>query len=562
MARYNLAAELHRANPHLKAIFDETRRRRIRLLILADGDIRFDESDLGLKEFITQGLLVSATPWEELDVVTAHRAADPTAIIQNFRFDTAPPNAPHNVDFTTEHYEQVWLFGRAEENQPPETKAPHPQRLTDSELAVLAQFMQDGGGVFATGDHQDLGAAMCGKVPRVRSMRRWFYYDVPESHRAPGRNDGTRLDTLREGFDAGYTPDDQSDRVPQEIRPRFRMAEGRRDQLEPHPLLARGTGAITVLPDHMHVGECVIPTCSELEATFSFGGTRPAEEFPALMEGKRLAPEVVAIATSPGGHLQGLPGFPPVEPRCFNAIVAYEGSRVGVGRVVVDASFHHFAHVNLRGSLIFSHPKNKKGFYDENNNPTPEYEAIKQYYRNLAMWLCPEKVRVECYAGLLAGLRHLSPLDEEIQPEPEPTLDDILYAGAVTQSAITNIFSRVEATQCALALSTLLPDGLRVATEQLTDPWLPKALRDAETRVLFFAGEQLLKVILGGAMLGVAAALAELPADARADDKSKGDVFVEAAAAGLAKGFGVTAKAMDSFAKNIEQFSATLQAFR
>ena len=33
--------------------------------------------------------------------------------------------------------------------------------------------MDGGGGLFATGDHGALGKALCGEVPRARSMRRW-----------------------------------------------------------------------------------------------------------------------------------------------------------------------------------------------------------------------------------------------------------------------------------------------------------------------------------------------------------------------------------------------------
>ena len=34
--------------------------------------------------------------------------------------------------------------------------------------------MENGGGFFATGDHANLGSPLCGLIPRVRSMRRWW----------------------------------------------------------------------------------------------------------------------------------------------------------------------------------------------------------------------------------------------------------------------------------------------------------------------------------------------------------------------------------------------------
>jgi hypothetical protein len=40
---------------------------------------------------------------------------------------------------------------------------------------------EQGGGLFATGDHEDLGAGMCARIPRVRSMRYWKLDDTPSS---------------------------------------------------------------------------------------------------------------------------------------------------------------------------------------------------------------------------------------------------------------------------------------------------------------------------------------------------------------------------------------------
>ncbi len=49
-----------------------------------------------------------------------------------------------------------------------------PGALTDSELAAITKFMDAGGGVCATGDHDGLGAGTCGRIPRVRYMRKWY----------------------------------------------------------------------------------------------------------------------------------------------------------------------------------------------------------------------------------------------------------------------------------------------------------------------------------------------------------------------------------------------------
>ncbi len=64
--------------------------------------------------------------------------------------------------------DQVWFFGLQQ-------IGPYGRSLTSVELASIARFMNKGGGVFATGDHQSMGYKLCGEIPRVRSMRRWWY---------------------------------------------------------------------------------------------------------------------------------------------------------------------------------------------------------------------------------------------------------------------------------------------------------------------------------------------------------------------------------------------------
>jgi hypothetical protein len=313
----------------------------------------------------------------------------------------------------------------------------------------------------------------------------------------------------------------------------------------------------------MHEGECVVP--SDLGATFSFGGVPAAAEYPRALAGSEpVSPEVVAIATSAGGYLKDENGALPVEPRSFNVIVAYDGHLAGVGRVAVDASFHHFLNVNLRGEPAAG--GKKKGFYDEADNPTKDYIAFRQYYRNTVTWLCPPWVRFEYYTRLLAGLRHLSPLVEEIRPGDRPTWDNILYAGAITRNAIAERYSPAEATQCALSLSDALPKDLKAAVAKLGDPWLPTALRGTKRGTPFFEAETLLQVVLGGAMLGVAAAgLTENPGDASASlsrPEARGKALESAVVAGLTEGFKLAARALDEFGDALGELSSSLNALR
>ncbi len=65
---------------------------------------------------------------------------------ENFRFGGV------NLDF----WAGIWLIGLAVEGGT--------EPLADDEIQALAGFMNRGG-VFATGDHEDLGVLLCGKVP-------------------------------------------------------------------------------------------------------------------------------------------------------------------------------------------------------------------------------------------------------------------------------------------------------------------------------------------------------------------------------------------------------------
>lgn len=237
----------------LAALF-KNRQTIIRILIVADGSIRFvfTKGDIfagfSLTELIEKSLLPSVLASAELRITKAHRSENEKANVDlpGFKFDD--PNHPLS------EYEQIWLFGMEREKIDDKQ---NPYTLADSEVRALTNFMNKGGGVFATGDHEDLGAALCGRVPRVSSMRKWFYSGRTPPEQAPGVDNEKRIDTLREGLDIGFALADQEDAVPQEIHPRL-TKDGA--QWKAHYLLCRGETFVKVLPDHMHEGECVLPT--------------------------------------------------------------------------------------------------------------------------------------------------------------------------------------------------------------------------------------------------------------------------------------------------------------
>ena len=331
-------------------------------------------------------------------------------------------------------------------------------------------------------------------------------------HSPPSRDTETRLDTLREGFDQGFISSDQSDSIPQEIRPIFKL-NGTRNGSLPHFILRKDGFAITVFPDHMHEGECIVPDDLTAELPLD-DGTKFIEYPPARDDCERLSPEVVAISTSVGGFVDQLEPAPPVIPRSFCILTAYDGHRARkaneqskkdrVGRVVVDASFHHFVDTNLRGTESGS--MRKMGFYDACGNPTKDYLAIKQYYRNLVLWLCPPEKQASYYLNMLLAVRYLSPLVEEIRFVSNPTWDDLVFAGSATHRAISEIFSPADALQCGIYAAAAVSDNLKTIMLTLFEPW--EATKPLPPASVLFNLDLILKARLGGRYVGRCSKLA------------------------------------------------------
>jgi len=177
-----------------------------------------------------------------------------------FRFDSMLPDGSHVID----HYDEVWCFGVKPHAAffPPtndaDINAATSLPANDTELAVLTTWMNNKGGVFATGDHDFLGAPMCGRIPRIGTMRAWT-----NAQGVPPINTSRRIDTNRPltasemaGRDV-IEFDRQSDALPQTIDwvPWVSVRHFYYVQRRPHPVLCHPTlGPINVMPDHPHEG--------------------------------------------------------------------------------------------------------------------------------------------------------------------------------------------------------------------------------------------------------------------------------------------------------------------
>lgn len=365
-----------------------------RILMVADSSLNFSTAGFGLSEFVQIVRNAGHT------VTTAHRSGSGPglSIPGNYNFATAA------TAVTTANYDQIWLFAFSG------------TALQALEQQRIAQFMRDGGGMFATGDHDTIGAGMGANLPRIRSMRDWSSIPMATVD---------RHDTVLEpGADGIKQFNDQADAIPQRMFPVFFSNGGDpfvASTWAVHPVLRHSSGAVDYLPDHPHESRCLAPT----PVAGNFAGV---EEWPAPTGGgARIAPVVVAVSISAGRFIvSGAPTAtgtkPPVYPRSFGAISAYNGDPAGAGRIVCDATWHHFVNINLNGSGAGNDPTTglpRTGLY-AGGAPTPEYLKIRTYYLNTVRWLAPIGRRYCSPFVLAAALRFDYEIAELRLPFPHP----------------------------------------------------------------------------------------------------------------------------------------------
>ena len=307
----------------------------------------------------------------------------------NFRFTDS--------DFRLDDYDQVWFFGDYPANDPGDVNDEMYSPLGDDELKLLAEWMDRGGGVFAAGDHHNLGASMCSRIPRVRTMRRWT-----ESQGVPSQFGFNRNQTLQLQASQGNQDVLEGDDVPQPILPVFQTRATSivvRPRF-PHPLLCAPHAVIDKFPDHMHEGEVVddddveldlpldIPGYDRREYPFDVIVADPGEsaaiEREIVLPRSRPRPHVVAYGQTTNRPGDGDAENDPVVAaqaaarinifaRRFGLISAYDGDRAEIGRVVVDSTWHHWFSLNLHGFKAAS--------------PPTVYQLMQAYYRNVGLWL-------------------------------------------------------------------------------------------------------------------------------------------------------------------------------
>lgn len=445
-----------------------------KILMVTDSSLNFGTGGFGLSEF--KDIVTSAGH----TVSTAHRSGTaPVTIAGNFNFQTAA------TAVTLANYDQMWLFGFS-------TAA-----LTGPEQQVIAAFMNSGGGVFATGDHSTIGAGMGNNIPRVRLMRDWA--GVPMASQ-------DRHDTVVDiGPDNIKQFSDQSDDLPQRIFPIWLSNGG--DQFTKstwsvHPVLRHSSGAVDFLPDHPHESQCFGPA----GVAGNFAGV---EEWPQASDGSRPGAMVAAVSVSGGRFVEsGAPTAsgtkPPVIPKLFGAISAYDGDRANVGRVVCDATWHHFVNINLNGSGSGREAMKPGGV------ATGEYLKIQTYYKNTVRWLAP-RGRRNCWPWLqVVAVRFTFELLEELRPEPHPCpWDPLIRIGALTEEALTREFGPGAADTIVADLLANAKGAPALARAMRMRQ--PKTLKEGESDIDLLPRTEIRRAILGELMNAI---VRDLPVDA------------------------------------------------
>ena len=382
----------------------------------------------------------------------------------NWQGTPSAPAGTNGVDLSK--FDVIYMFGFSVDSFSRDASPKAPPNLSwdggpyEDQLWAFVQFMQAGGGLFATGDHEDRGASLCGSIPRVRSMRRWWWdstssknagqdhdpegpygttsygisyvnnVDVKHSANRKGYTDlgdlcsapalgPYRLDTVQPGpkglesvadvyslvSEKGVPFDRQSDDIPQPL-----------NVLTKHAILAINRNQyLGHLPDHMHEGlvlghqDPLGNPLIGLTQTFEHGGTTIAE-YPKTSKGAQPLPKVVASVSSlthrtPSSELVHLGALDPDTASTYGAISVYDGTSAGVGRVVTQSSFHHFLDLNLIGDPVTQVSKgtNRVGFTTTAGKTYLSHFEL--YWVNLTIWLAPAKLKSAILLGALDQAR-------------------------------------------------------------------------------------------------------------------------------------------------------------
>ena len=439
---------------------------RPRILIIADGILNFSEhSGFGLWRFL-YAITVDSEVTNKPKLTLAHHSRKPlnietkiSIVDDHYEVICLPDLSKADPEVSIKHYDQIWLFGIKDDSY----------ALEPREIDVLSKFMNSGGGMFAVGDHLNLGQGLCGLVPRIRHMREWA--NTPMGNEKEISDAVKRIDTVvnpGEKININIKPgedefqfDDQSDDVPQRIYPNYEVepltgTSGWQAKIHPllrlphAPRVRTSLGRevskqfildMDVLPDHAHESVCKAVTDESMlgnnrvfDLIYPENGTNFLEfQLSEHVPNKKVEAELVAVGDSAGRAILNSRWKPPVTPRMFGVISAYDGHEAKPydgesqppGRIVCDSSFHHFLNINLDGQGLANRDRQGLGIWsggkpgDGTFTPSRSLRKIFAYYRNITSWLQPPNMQSCDLWWQLVSVRYHPSLIEELLTVPK-----------------------------------------------------------------------------------------------------------------------------------------------
>jgi len=272
--------------------------------------------------------------------------------------------------------------------------------------------------------------------------------------------------------------DDQSDDIPQYIVPET----GKNVCYEPivyqfnpkllHPLLQGSLGPILAFPDHMHEGEVILPY--EYDRVFSFAGSK-FEEYPSGSGGK-VEPQIVAWSATNGASnvvpdseihpIRRHVGDDDISPLTFfGAIGAYDGRLAGVGRVVVQSTFHHLMDINLIGDPAAPAGDAKQQGFLATARGRAILTGIEDYFNNVVQWLAPPRYTPKPWLQSIVAAMAMQPL-RDVARTPPPNSERWLG-----KTAVASMTSIAREGMLMSWLRDLLPEEISRSLPAL--PWGP-----------------------------------------------------------------------------------------
>lgn len=445
-----------------------------RILVVTDGILNYlPGNGFGLSRFI-EAIAHHGSATLKPALTLAHRGGHAASVTiagtnypvaTGFNFATATPAV--NIS----NYDQIWMFGISQTGSP----------INDNEVRAIANFMNAGGGVFSTGDHADLGAGMAARLPRIKHMRNWNVASASPDSGVPMGGETLplarkRIDTISNpGASTRYEFDDQSDDIPQRIYPNYtvtgpgggtwtatvhpvlRMPGAAASRANTDTFVGSGFNAglttfsldIDVLPDHPHESECfeisATVNTAKLNGTYTEAGMN-FQEFPNAASGGRVGSDILAFSVSGGRSVWNGLWKPPVQPRMFGAMSAFDGHLANPlsagaarpGRIMCDATWHHFVNINLDG---VGSSRNGLGTWSAGVfTPSSDLLKIYKYYQNMVDWLQPSN-RIWCsWLIIFEAVKWRVSIAEELLEVANLKLDsDFEHYGRVLVAGIDSI---------------------------------------------------------------------------------------------------------------------------